>query len=137
MWFKQAFHDKVVIIRCLAQYWQIFFLFLIFCCYFTRLKACEISCKIWETRKIFSILYSAPCDNNYIYDDTRVIRANGNILTFYRSNHRRCSVKKSAYKNFAKFTGKDLCWILLAFWTATLLKRDSNTDVFQSNLRTF
>ena len=25
-----------------------------------------ISCKIWETRKIFPILHSAPCDNNYI-----------------------------------------------------------------------
>ena len=32
---------------------------------FPRLKACEISCKIWETRKIFPILHSAPCENNY------------------------------------------------------------------------
>ena len=35
------------------QYWQIFSSCLTFCCYFTRLKACEISCKIWETRKYF------------------------------------------------------------------------------------
>ena len=48
------------------QYWQIFSSFLIFCCYFTRLKAREISCKMGETRKIFPILHSAPCDNNYL-----------------------------------------------------------------------
>ena len=59
--FRQAFNDKVVITRCLVQYLQIFSSFLIFCCYFTRLKAREISCKIWETRKIFPILHSAPC----------------------------------------------------------------------------
>ena len=49
----------------IVQYWQIFSSFLIFCCYFTRLKVREISCKIWETRKIFPILPSAPYDNNY------------------------------------------------------------------------
>ena len=26
-----------------------------------------------------------------------------------RSSHRRCSVKKGVLRNFAKFTGKDLC----------------------------
>ena len=66
IWFQQVFNDKVVIARCLVQYWLIFSEFLIFCYYFTRLKAREISCKIWETRKIFPILHSAPCDNNYI-----------------------------------------------------------------------
>ena len=65
--FRPAFNDKVVIARCPVQYWQIFSSFLIFCCYFTLLKAREISCKIWETRRIFPILHSAPCDNNYIY----------------------------------------------------------------------
>ena len=48
------------------QYFQIFSSFLIFCCYFTRLKAREISFKIWETREIFPILHSAPYDNNYV-----------------------------------------------------------------------
>ena len=42
----QALKDKVVIARCLVQYWQIFSSFLIFCYYFTRLKAREISYKI-------------------------------------------------------------------------------------------
>ena len=63
--FRPAFNDKVVIARCPVQYWQIFSSFLIFCCYFTRLKAREISCKKWETRKIFPTLHSAPYDNNY------------------------------------------------------------------------
>ena len=48
------------------QYWQIFSSFLIFWCYFTRLKAREISCKKWETRNIFLILHSAPRVNNYL-----------------------------------------------------------------------
>ena len=56
IWFQQVFNDKVVTARCLVQYWQIFLSFLIFCYYFTRLKA----------RKIFPILHSAPCDNNYL-----------------------------------------------------------------------
>ena len=64
--FKQAFNDKVVIARCLVQYWQIFSSFLIFSCYFTRLKAREISCKRWKTREIFPILNSAPYYNNHV-----------------------------------------------------------------------
>ena len=44
--FQRAFNDKVVIARSLVQYWQIFSSFLIFCYYFTRLKAREISCKM-------------------------------------------------------------------------------------------
>ena len=52
IWFQQAFNDKVVIARCLVQYWQIFSWFLIFCYYFTRLRAREISRKIWEIQKI-------------------------------------------------------------------------------------
>ena len=31
---------------------------------------------------------------------------------FYRSNHRRCSVKKGVPKNFTKLTGKKRCWSL-------------------------
>ena len=45
---------------------SIFSSFLTFCYCLTRLKDREIICKIWETRKIFLILYSALCDNNYI-----------------------------------------------------------------------
>ena len=49
-------------------------------------------------------------------------------------------MKKAFLKNFAIFTGKQLCWslfvgvslspALLAFRPATLLKRDFNTGVF-------
>ena len=66
IWFQQAFNGKVVIARYLMQYLQIFSSFLLFCYYFTRLKAPEISCKIWETRKIFSVSNSAPCNSNYL-----------------------------------------------------------------------
>ena len=30
-----------------------------------------------------------------------------------RSSHQRCSIEKAAFKNFAIFTGKQLCWSLL------------------------
>ena len=44
--------------------------------------------------------------------------------------------ERSVFKNFAIFTGKHLCWSLFlikfqAFRLATLLKRDSDTGVFQ------
>ena len=42
------------------------------------------------------------------------------------------SVKKSVFKNFANFTGKNLCWSIRL---ATLLKRDSITSVFLGDLR--
>ena len=55
------------------------------------------------------------------------------------SIHWRCSIKNVVRKNFAIFTVKHLCWPV--FWdkveiklqairSATLLKRNSNTDVF-------
>ena len=56
-----------------------------------------------------------------------------------RSSHWRSSVKKRCSKNF---TGKHLCWsiflIKLHVWsTATLLNRESNTDVFLWNFGNF
>ena len=58
--------------RCLMQYWEIFSGLLIFFCYSTRLKAREISCKIWKTWKIFPILHSAPYDNNYLFSELTI-----------------------------------------------------------------
>ena len=56
--------------------------------------------------------------------------------TLLRSSHWRCSVKKGAFKNLRKFTGKHLCWSHFsikshALRPATSLNSDSNTDVFQ------
>ena len=47
-----------------------------------------------------------------------------------------CFVKKGVLKNFANFTGKHMRWSLFLIkqqdvWLTTLLKRDSNTGVFQ------
>ena len=47
---------------------------------------------------------------------------------------RRCSEKKSVFKNLAKFTRKHLCWSLffnkvVSLRTETLLKKDSNTGI--------
>ena len=50
--------------------------------------------------------------------------------------------EKFVLKNFANFTGKQLCWSLFliklhAWRPAALLKRDSKTDVFLWNLQNF
>ena len=50
----------------LIKYWQMFYLFLIFCCYFTRLKACKTNCKIKGTHEIFVILHVALCNNYFL-----------------------------------------------------------------------
>ena len=60
----------------------------------------------------------------------------------FRSSHQRGSVKISVIKNFAIFTGKRLCWSLFliklqAFRSATLIRKDSNTDVFLWILQNF
>ena len=50
----------------------------------------------------------------------------------YRSNHRRCFVKKGVLRNFAKFTGKHLC-----FRAATLLKKSLWHRCFPVNFANF
>ena len=50
------------------------------------------------------------------------------VIDCFRSSHRRCSVRKSVLRNFAKFTGKRLCQSLLfnkvtGLRAATLLKK--------------
>ena len=45
-------------------------------------------------------------------------------------------MKKTLLKNFAIFTGKQVCWRLF-FRPAAVLKRDSNTSVFLCILRIF
>ena len=57
-----------------------------------------------------------------------------------RSSHRNSSVKKGVFKNFASFTGRQLCWSLFLIELQTvrpaaLLEIDSNTDVFLWNLQ--
>ena len=55
-------------------------------------------------------------------------------FSFVRGSHRRCSIKKVIFKNFAIFTGKHLSWSLFliklqSFSNATFLKMASNTGV--------
>ena len=56
-----------------------------------------------------------------------------------RSTHRKCSVRKGAFINFAKFTVKHLCQSLFFNKVAgfSLQKRDSGTGVFLWVLRNF
>ena len=55
IWFKEAFNDEVVIARCLVQEWQTLSSFLIFCYYFSRLKACETSQNMRNSENISHI----------------------------------------------------------------------------------
>ena len=50
-----------------------------------------------------------------------------NLTLNCRSNHQRCSLKKGALRNFAKFTGKDLRQSLL---TCNFIKKETMTQVF-------
>ena len=57
-------------------------------------------------------------------------------------SHRRCSVRKGIFTNFAKFTRKHLCQSVFfnkveGLRPATLLKRDSDTGVFLCISRNF
>ena len=61
-------------------------------------------------------------------------------LNVIRSSHWNSSVKKDVFRNFASFTGRQLCWSLFlielqTFRPAALLEIDSNTDVFLWNLQ--
>ena len=74
--------------------------------------------------------YLSSCCLNYIDDSLEA--GKGEV---HRSSHRRRSVKRIVLKNFANFTGKRLCWSLFliklqAFRRTTLLKGDSNLDLF-------
>ena len=65
--FQQSFNDKVAIARCLVQYRQIFSLV-------SHILLLFISCKIWETQKIFPVLrlYEIKCtywDNKCMLHD--------------------------------------------------------------------
>ena len=60
----------------------------------------------------------------------------------YGSSRSQMLIKIGVIKNFAKFTGKHLCWDtflikLQALRPENLLKRDSNTGVFLRNLQNF
>ena len=62
------------------------------------------------------------------------------VVTYFRTSHHSCTMKKVVFKNFAIFTGKHLCLSIflnkVAIRPVTLLKRDSNTIVFLWILRT-
>ena len=54
--------------------------------------------------------------------------------TSFRSSHRRCSVRKGVFRNFAKFTGKHLCQSLffnkVAGLACNFIKKETLAQVF-------
>ena len=73
IWFQQGLSDKVVITRCRVQYEKCFPRFSHFAIYFLFFHIFFIfqvsfrSCKKWEIRKIFPMLYLTPCGYNYMW----------------------------------------------------------------------
>ena len=64
------------------------------------------------------------------------------VSSFFRSSHRRCSVRKGVLRNFAKFTGKHLCQRLFFNKVAglrpvTLLKKSLWHRCFPVNFAKF
>ena len=76
-------NDELVMRVSIVLYWQTFYSCIIFYFYLTCLKTREISRKIRQTRRIFAILHSPPCDNWYI----------SNIFKFLYSKYSAFSVK--------------------------------------------
>ena len=62
------------------------------------------------SKLIIGILFLEVCRKNFRKTSERVVFC----IAIYRleSCNRKCSVKKGAHRDFANFTGKDLCWIL-------------------------
>ena len=108
-------------------------------------------CHVYSSFSDMSCTYSFNWKNkNQIYSHMffYIATTTGNAymaqkIPMYRSSHRRCSVRKSVVRNFAKFTGKHLCQSLFFNKVAgmrpgTLLKkRLSFTGVFPWILRNF
>ena len=53
-----------------------------------------------------------------------------NILAKFRSSHRRCSVRKSVFRNFTKFTGKHLCQSIFLIKLQASFYRKPSDDCF-------
>ena len=63
------------------------------------------------------------CSNFFLQSWVYNKRISANSTAKIRSSHRKCSGKKCVLRNFAKFTGKDLCQSLFCDKVATLLNK--------------
>ena len=101
----------------------------IICCYFSRLKDRIISCKTWGTRKIFPILRSILCANNYLWLTRKNIRKlicweEWNIcyialLIFHSTNYRITQLKGDRLKTFfrkKKCSGITKVFLIIKPW---------------------
>ena len=77
-------------------------------------KSCKFSFKWFGPFKVHSISNMNFCslknkDGTLIKTKYNVSLLKPKTPSLYRSNHRRCSLRKGILRNFAKFTGKHLC----------------------------
>ena len=120
---------SILVISCLQFYrtsLQIFLFCKLFC---TNISQVELEI-LRNSSSIFR--YTHRRCSNIPRVKLEILR---NFATIVRSSHWRYSRKKAILKHFVIFTGKHLCWGLFliklqAIRSVTLLKRDSNTDIF-------
>ena len=85
-WFQDAFNDKAI-------------LEIIFLVSYISLLAREINRKIYETSKIFVIMQSAPCDNNYLFWNKSFKK-----YCFFPNCYMFSSVQKNYYHSYIFFS---------------------------------
>ena len=75
----------------------------------------------------------------HFIDTLNILSVNWNFriefLRINRNSHQRCSIIKGILRNFARFTGKQLCQS--PFWPATLLKKSLWHKCFPVNFAKF
>ena len=66
----------------------------------------------WENRQEMNLNWILSCFQNLENNKDSISNSKdykGLEYNWYRTSHRRCSIKKGVLKNFTKFTGKHLC----------------------------
>ena len=106
--FLQAFKVRVVIVRGLVQYWQIFSSFLI----------------PKKLKKIFPMLQSAPCDNNYVSIFSY------NIVIIFMVLFSISKLQKLYNWGFAKSRRLFWCFTLLCCLSLMLPSKLGKVDIF-------
>ena len=92
----------------------------------------------------WAITYSEPFQTSKMefFEEIVTFKETTPLLRRFRSSHRRCSVKNGVLRNFAKFTGKDLCQSpfynkVAGFRPVTLLEKRLSHRHFRVNFEKF
>ena len=98
-----------------------------------KVFSCEF-CAISKNTFFTEQLRTAVSTKNLKFEKAAEIFSNAYVCMPLRSSHQGCSVRKSALRNFAKFTGKHLCQNLffnkVADQACNFIKKENLAQVF-------